>query len=97
MDKSYGGDSVPELAERYPGACSEVTGRFGDVFNAGEAHDAHGEFAQCCHHAWSVLGSDLGQVLVEGGVADMMGWLEKPHCHSDVTSRNKLGALSQAV
>lgn len=70
--KNCGGDSETELAECYPGAGGEVAGCLGDVFNAGETHDAHGEFTQCRHHAGSVLGSDLGQVLMEGGVADMM-------------------------
>ena len=70
--KNFGGDLETELAERYPGTGSKVTGRFGDVFNAGETHDAHGEFAQCCHHVGSFFGSDLRQILMERGVADMM-------------------------
>ena len=72
MGKSCGGDSVPELAERFARAGGEVTPRPGDVFHADETHDAHGEATQRRHHAGSVLGANLGEIFVVGGIADMM-------------------------
>ena len=68
--KNCSGDSETELAERYPGAGGEVTGRFGNVFNTGETHDAHRKSAQGCHHVRTVLGTYLGEVFVVCGVAD---------------------------
>ena len=72
MGKSCGGDSVPELAECFASAGGEVTARLGDVFHADETHDAHGEATQSRHHAVSVLGANLGEIFVVGGIADMM-------------------------
>ena len=72
MGKSCGSDSVPELAERFARAGGEVTPRPGDVFHADETHDAHGEATQSRHHAGSVLGANLGEIFVVGGIADMM-------------------------
>ncbi len=68
--KNCSGDSETELAERYPGAGGEVTGRFGNVFNTGETHDAHRKSAQGCHHVRTVLSTYLGEVFVVCGVAD---------------------------
>ena len=60
------------------GAGGEIPAPLGDVLDAGEAQDAHGQFAQGRHHTGPVLGADLGEVLVESNVADMMvpvpGW-----------------------
>ena len=70
--KNYSGDSETELAERYPGAGGEVTGRFSNVFNSGETHDAHRKSAQGRHHVGSVFCTDLGEVFVVCGIADMM-------------------------
>ena len=44
--KNCSGGSETELMERYPGAGGEVTGRFGNVFNPSETHDAHRKSAQ---------------------------------------------------
>ena len=70
--KNCSGGSETELTERYPGAGGEVTGRFGNVFNPGETHDAHRKSAQGRHHVRTVLGTYLGEVFVVSGVADMM-------------------------
>ena len=72
IGKSCGGDSVPELAECFASAGGEVTARLGDVLHADETHDAHGEATQRRHHAGSVLGANLGEIFVVGGIADMM-------------------------
>ncbi|MBN6742654.1 hypothetical protein JKG47_19495 [Acidithiobacillus sp. MC6.1] len=70
--KSCNGDSETELTERYPGAGGEVTGRFGNVFNPSETHDAHRKSAQGRHHVWPVFCKYLGEVFVVCGIADMM-------------------------
>ena len=70
--KSCNSDSETELAERYPGAGGEVTGRFGNVFNPSETHDAHRKSAQGRHHVWPVFCTYLGEVFVVCGIADMM-------------------------
>ena len=69
---AYSGDSEAELAERFADARGKVAGRLGDVFNAGETHDAHRQAAQGRHHVRSVFSTDLGEVFVIGGVADMV-------------------------
>ena len=68
--KNCSGDLETELAERYPGAGGEVTGRFGNVFNPGETHDAYRKSAQGRHHVRTVLGTYLGEVFMVSGVAD---------------------------
>ena len=70
--KNCSGGSETELMERYPGAGGEVTGRFGNVFNPSETHDAHRKSAQGRHHVWPVFCTYLGEVFVVSGVADMM-------------------------
>ena len=72
IGKPRGGGSVSESTESFVSAGGEIPARFGDVIDAGEAQDAHGQFAQGRHPTASVLGADLGEVLVESGVADMM-------------------------
>ncbi|WP_215891818.1 hypothetical protein [Acidithiobacillus thiooxidans] len=72
IGKPRGGGSVSELAERLRCAGGEIPARFGDILDAGETHNAHGEFAQGRHHMGTILGADLGEVLVESHVADMM-------------------------
>ena len=72
IGKPRGGGSVSESTESVRCAGGEIPTRFGDVLDAGEAQDAHGQFAQDRHPTGSVLGANLGEVLVESGVADMM-------------------------
>lgn len=66
------GGSESDQTECLSSAGGEIPTGFGDVFYASEAHDAHGQFAQGRHHMGTVLGADLGEVLVESHVADMM-------------------------
>nr|WP_244947614.1 hypothetical protein [Acidithiobacillus thiooxidans] len=72
IGKPRGGASVSELAERFVRAGGEIPTRFGDILDASETHNAHGQFAQGRHHMGTVLGTDLGEVLVESHIADMM-------------------------
>lgn len=72
MGQSCSGNSEPELAERFAGTGGKVAGRLGDVFNSGETHDAHRQAAQGRHHVRSVFSTDLGEVFVIGGIANMM-------------------------
>lgn len=64
-------DSESDLAECFAGAGGEVATRLGNVLDAGEAQDTHGQYAQGRHHMGSVLGTDLRVVFVESGVANM--------------------------
>jgi hypothetical protein len=50
----------------------------GDVAVAVGAQDADGEVAQAGHGAGGVAGADLGGVLSEGGVADVVQRLAAP-------------------
>ena len=70
--KNCSGGSETELMERYPGAGGEVTGRFGNVFNPSETHDAYRKSAQGRHHVWPVFCTYLGEVFVVCGIANMM-------------------------
>ena len=56
IGKPRGGGSVSELAERFWCAGGKIPARFGDILDAGEAHDTHGQFAQGRHHMGTVLG-----------------------------------------
>ncbi|MDD2751007.1 MAG: hypothetical protein PHX24_13085 [Acidithiobacillus sp.] len=72
IGKPRGGGSVSELAERLRCAGGEIPARFGDILDASETHNAHGQFAQGRHHMGTVLGTDLGEILMESDIADMM-------------------------
>jgi hypothetical protein len=50
----------------------------GEVGWSRPAQHADGQVAQGCHHAWAAAGAELGGVLGEGDIADMMQRFDRP-------------------
>jgi hypothetical protein len=59
-----------------PSRVAGVAAQGGDVAVAAQAQDANGEVAQAGHGPWDVAGADLGDILGEGGVADVVQRLD---------------------
>src|SRR5215216_3644226 len=73
---SSAGDA--EEGQQSGGVASVAAQRGGDVAVPAGAQDADGEVAQASHDPGSVAGTDLGSVLGEGGVADVVQRLDAP-------------------
>src|SRR6266508_432216 len=73
------------------GVAGVAAQRGGDVAVAVGVEDADGEVAQAGHGVWGVAGADLGGVLGEGGVADVVQRLDAPVASDPVGQAGGVG------